>query len=230
MSRRSPGPASRSGAASHQIFLLSPANCSGQRARMLMSERATFDLADRLRSPHGAPLGEVFSFMSGLYFRGKLTYAMRFASSPDQSCPGLRSGVFVITPAAGLLPPEIHVTPEVIEVFAAVDVRADNPRYREPLESSAHQVAARAGPSCRIVLLGSIASSKYIEVLMRVFGDRLYFPVDFVGRGDMSRGGLMLRAVAADRELEYVPVEGALRHGQRPPKLEPLRRGAQSAR
>ena len=30
----------------------------------------------------GAPIGEVFSFLSSLYFRGKLTYAQRFAAPP----------------------------------------------------------------------------------------------------------------------------------------------------
>ena len=69
------------------------------------------------------------------------------------------------------------------------------------------------------MLLGSIASGKYVEVLQPIFGDKLVFPPAFVGRGDMSRGGLMLRCVTAGLELEYVPVAGAVRHGQRPPKL-----------
>ena len=47
-----------------------------------MSDRATFDLAVRLRGPGGAALGEVFSFMSGLYFRGKLAYARTFPAPP----------------------------------------------------------------------------------------------------------------------------------------------------
>jgi hypothetical protein len=74
-----------------------------------------------------------------------------------------------------------------------------------------------------VVLLGSIASPKYVDLLLPVFGEKLMFPPDFVGRGDMSRGGLMLRCVAADTELEYTPVAGAIRHGRRPPKLEPIR-------
>jgi hypothetical protein len=79
------------------------------------------------------------------------------------------------------------------------------------------------------VLLGSIASGKYADVLLEVFGTRLKFPVSFVGRGDMSRGGLMLRCVAAGQELEYVPVAGAVRHGPRPPRLTPSRRLAPGA-
>jgi hypothetical protein len=75
-----------------------------------------------------------------------------------------------------------------------------------------------------VVLLGSIASPKYVDVLSNIFDRRLVFPTAFVGRGDMSRGGLLLRSVTAGRELEYAPLIGAVRHGPRPPKLEPLRR------
>jgi hypothetical protein len=75
---------------------------------------------------------------------------------------------------------------------------------------------------CQIVLLGSIASGKYVDILGRVFGERLVFPADFVGRGDMSRGGLMLRRVREGRELDYTPVLTAVRRGPRPPKLPRL--------
>ena len=80
-----------------RIFLLSPAHCGGLRAQMVLSERASFALALRVRVGTGAPLGEVFSFLSGLYFRGKLAYARAFASPSDG-----RAGVFVITPTDGL--------------------------------------------------------------------------------------------------------------------------------
>jgi len=36
----------------------------------------------------------------------------------------------------------------------------------------------------------------YVGALAAAFGDRLRFPVEFVGRGDMSRGGLLLRSGA----------------------------------
>jgi hypothetical protein len=205
------------------VFLLSPANCGGIRARMITSERATFDLAGRLRSPAGAPLGEVFSFMSGLYFRGKLAYANAFARVPDGAGEVAGRGVFVITPNAGLRSPDTHVSLAAIHAFAGVDVSLDNPKYRRPLERSARALAAELGPECPVVLLGSIASSKYVDVLQNIFGDRLLFPEAFVGRGDMSRGGLLLRCVAGGEELAYVPVAGAVRHGSRPPKLIPLR-------
>jgi hypothetical protein len=58
-----------------------------------------------------------------------------------------------------------------------------------------------------------------VDVLLEALGDRLLFPSEFVGRGDMSRGGLMLRCVRENRELEYAPVAGATRHGKRPPRL-----------
>jgi hypothetical protein len=187
-----------------------------------MSERATFDLAVRLRGRHGAPLGELFSFMSGLYFRGKLTYARAFARPVDPTSSVSGGGVFVITPSAGLRTPETLVTLAGIRAFAGVEVDVENPKYRKPLERSARVLSADVGPDCDVVLLGSIASSKYINVLLDIFSDRLLFPADFVGRGDMSRGGLMLRCVTSGEELKYVPIAGAVRHGQRPPRLQPL--------
>jgi hypothetical protein len=207
----------------HRIFLLSPANCGGVRGRMVMSDRATFPLAARLRTAEGAPLGDVFSFLSGLYFRGKVTYARRFASPPDPESPISGAGVYVITPTAGLRAPDTLVTIDALRAFASVDVDASNPKYRRPLERSARAIAADLG-DCDVVLLGSIASSKYVEVLQDIFAERLLFPVDFVGRGDMSRGGLLLRSVSAAQELEYVPVAGAIRRGQRPPRLDPATR------
>jgi len=206
-----------------RVFLLSPANCGGRRASMVMSDRAHFNLALRLRDD-GAPLGEVFSFMSGLYFRGKLAYARAFARPPEADSPLVGSGIFVVTPTAGLRSPDTIVSREALRAFAGVEVSADNARYRLPLESSATQLRGEIGPDCDVVLLGSIASGKYVDVLDAVFGDRLMFPADFVGRGDMSRGGLMLRSAASLEELAYVPVRGAVRHGKRPPRLTPIKR------
>jgi hypothetical protein len=206
-----------------KVFLLSPANCAGNRARIVMSERASFDLAVRLRRREGAPIGEVFAFMSGLYFRGKLAYGRAFAQPPDPLSPLSGAGVFVITPTAGLRPVDTAVTIDALRAFAGVDVAADNPKYRKPLETSARALEADLGPDCDVVLLGSIASPKYVDVLQAIFGTRLLFPADFVGRGDMSRGGLLLRCVSAGEELRYIPVAGAVRNGQRPPKLAPLK-------
>ena len=207
-----------------RIFLLSPANCGGRRAQMVMSPKATFALAARLRSAEGAPLGDLFSFMSGLYFRGKLAYARRFARplEPDHAVVG--SGIHVITANAGLRSPDTLVTLAAVAAFGKGDIDADNVKYRRPLESSARALLAEIGSDCDVVLLGSIASPKYVEVLTAIFGTRLQFPTAFVGRGDMSRGGLLLRHASAGVELDYVPVLGASLHGARPPKLRPLAR------
>jgi hypothetical protein len=195
---------------SPRVFLLSPAHCGGERAGLLFSPRASFDLARRLRA-EGATLGEVFTFCSGLYFRGKLAYAERFGVP------------LVITPHAGLRPADERVTLAVLRIAARVDIHAANPRYRRPLLASARAIASTLGADAPVTLLGSIASDKYVGVLLDVFGERLTFPAPFVGRGDMSRGGLLLRSVRAGVELDYVPVAGAVRHGPRPARLTPAR-------
>lgn len=206
-----------------RVFLLSPANCSGTRAKQVLSPNAQFELASALRSRRGAMLGDVFAFISGLYFRGKLTYAMRFADPPDRDNPVVGLGVHVITPNAGLRGPDVYVSHKAVRAFADGDVHQDNAEYRRPLERSARALLDEVGADCEVVLLGSVASPKYVDVLTDIFGDRLTFPVDFVGRGDMSRGGLLLRKAREGVELPYVPVIGATLHGQRPPKLPPLR-------
>ncbi len=209
-----------------RVFLLSPANCSGRRATQILSPCATFDLAERLRSSEGAALGDVFAFVSGLYFRGKLTYARRFASPPDPDYPG----VHIITPNSGLRTPDTPITQTALRAFAGADVHPDNAAYRKPLEQSARLLERDVGTDCEVVLLGSIASPKYVGILLEIFGGRLGFPVAFVGRGDMSRGGLLLRTAADGTELEYAPIAGAVVHGRRPPKLPPLARSTATLR
>ena len=195
-----------------RLFLLSPAHAGGKRARLLLNDNASFALAERLRAADGVPLGEAFSFVSGLYFRGKVTYARRFARPPAG-----RPGVYVITASRGLVPEETRVGPEDLREFAGVDIHSGDPRYRAPLERDLAGLLAIRG--AEIVLLGSIATGKYVDVLLEMAGERLLFPVEFVGRGDMSRGGLLLRAARAGTELEYAPVAGAVRRGPRPAKL-----------
>jgi hypothetical protein len=202
----------------NRLFLLSPAHCGGERAQLVVSERAGFDLARRLRTPPGATLGEVFSFLSGLYFRGKLAYARAFARPPD-----CLPGVYVITPTDGLQLAEEPVDLDGLRRFAAVDIRADDARYRRPLVRDARRLAHAINAECEVVLLGSVASSKYLDLLFAAFGERLRFPAAFIGRGDMSRGGLLLRCVRAGMELDYIGVSGAARRGARPPRLAPLR-------
>ena len=208
--------------ASPRVFLLSPANCRGSRGRLIVSPRADFALARQLRSSEGAPLGELFSFVSGLYFRAKLAYARRFARPPDPVDPVTAGGVLIITPNAGLRAADIPVTFESFLAFARVDIDLKTAAYRSPLEQGAHALRSAIGPDCEVVLLGSIASGKYVDLLLPIFSRHLLFPLHFVGRGDMSRGGLMLRRVAADLELECVPLADAERRGARQPRLEPL--------
>jgi hypothetical protein len=119
--------------------------------------------------------------------------------------------------------PDTMLTVDAVRAFATTDIDVANDIYRTPLEQSARAVAAES-QACQVILLGSVASPKYVDVLLKVFGDRLCFPAAFVGRGDMSRGGLLLRQVASGAELEYVPVAGSVRTGKRPPKLAPLAR------
>jgi hypothetical protein len=164
-------------------------------------------LAQQLRG-EGAPLGEVFSFISGLYFRGKLAYARAYAD-PPAGVPG----ILVITAARGLVSPDKVVTLEELCEISSVPVAATESRYRIPLERDARALSAAMGEDCEAVLLGSIATPKYVEPLSGLFGARLMFPSEFVGRGDMSRGGLLLRCVREGSQLQYSRVEEG--HGQR---------------
>jgi hypothetical protein len=201
----------------NRIFLLSPAYAGGARARMIMNDRAQFELAQRLRTT-GATVAEVFTFLSGLYFRGKIAYARAFGCHTTGICSAL-----VITPTRGLIDADTPMTVHDLREFAAVDIEEDDPRYRKPLERDVRRLARNLPPDGEVILLGSVATGKYVDVLVAHLGERLCFPADFVGRGDMSRGGLLLRSAADREELRYIAVVGAIRKGKRPPKLTPRR-------
>jgi hypothetical protein len=202
----------------NRVFLLSPAYAGGERARMILSERAQFDLARKLRAKQGVPIAEVFTFLSGLYFRGKIAYANAFA----RPVRGI-AGVFVITPTRGLVDATTRISLDDLHEFATVDIHENDLRYRAPLERDAQRLGKKLSAGSDVVLLGSIATGKYVDVLLANFGERLRFPSDFVGRGDMSRGGLMLRCAQDRQELNYMSVAGAVLNGKRPPKLVPRR-------
>ena len=202
----------------HRIFLLSPANVVGRRAQMLLNTTAPFELARRLHTGGTVTLGEAFSFMSGLYFRGKLAYARAFTHPPE----GL-PGVYVITSNRGLLSVDTVITAKELGSFSAAPIDAQNKAYSEPLVRTALTLANASPHDCSIVLLGSVASGKYTDHLLPIFGRNLQFPSEFVGRGDMSRGGLLLRSAAANQMLNHVPIAGALLKGKRPPKLIPVK-------
>ncbi|MGB8170479.1 MAG: hypothetical protein WCF18_23450 [Chthoniobacteraceae bacterium] len=161
---------------------------------MLTRPGASFELARQVQIG-AATLGDVFAFCSGLYFRGKLTYSRHFAAP---------SAVLIITPSRGLLPAETTVGTRDLAEFAGVPVDSAEPRFTGPLAATALALAGLS--DSEIILLGSVATGKYLDTLRPIFGDRLLFPAEFASRGDMSRGALLLRAVLAGQELRYVPV------------------------
>jgi hypothetical protein len=186
------------------VFLLSPANLGGARAAQLLAPEARFETAVRYRSAEGVPIAEAFSFVSSLYFRGKIAYARRFAAGAEDE------GILVIAPGVGLVPPDWRLTPErLARLRTPVDLAS--PEYCGPLSDHARQLRAALPEAGRVVLLGSVATGKYVDLLRPVFGDRLLFPRDFAGMGDMQRGALMLRAAREGKELEYVTLD-APRH------------------
>jgi hypothetical protein len=198
------------------VFLLSPAFCGGRRASILLNPKSEAVSTREFRSGQMS-LGRAFAFMSGLYFRGKLSYAQRFGEA------------LVITPTRGLQDPELPFSLALLREFAVGDVSLDNPEYRSALERDVIALAGRIGRKTPVVLLGSVASGKYVDVLLPILGDRLRYPIAFIGRGDMSRGGLLLRSAASGDELEYGPLTAGVRpRGPRPPKLDPSTRVAVS--
>ncbi|MBI4501387.1 MAG: hypothetical protein HY700_09525 [Gemmatimonadetes bacterium] len=201
----------------HRIFLLSPANCSGRRASYLLRKDGASELARRLRSGEGATIGEVFTFMSGLYFRGKLAYAAAF-TNPPPSCLGVQ----VIVPGSGLRPAEERIEIDALREIARVPVDLEEQRYARPLRRDASALAGQLGEGTEVVLLGSVATRKYIEPLSEGLGDWLRFPEEFIGRGDMSRGGLMLKCVRAGRELTYIRIGEQELRGRRAVKIAEL--------
>lgn len=190
------------------VFLLSPANLGGLRAKQLMSPRAKFEAAQLYQSPEGVPIALAFAFMSALYFRGKITYALHFAEP---------SNVYVIAPGFGLVPPDWRITRERMKVLQRTEVDVRKRNYRQPLERDAKALAASLPDGAQIVLLGSVASGKYVDILWPIFGERLVFPSMFAGLGDMSRGGLLLRAARANRELEYTSLSAPRRKASKDP-------------
>jgi hypothetical protein len=188
-----------------RLFLLSPASLNGLRAKQLTSPRAKFALAQRYRSEQGVEIGDAFAFMSALYFRGKIAYARRFAV-PSPAIGG--DGIFVITPGYGLVSPDWRITEERMKRMRKIDVDAATRSYVKPLREHALLLARVLEPEDEVVLLGSVATGKYVDVLWPILGSRLRFPAAFAGLGDMARGGLMLRAARAGKELEYRTLDG----------------------
>ena len=182
---------------SGKVFLLSPASTSGLRAKQLMSPRAQFPTALRYQAGE-VMIAEAFAFMSALYFRGKIAYALHFGG-PENS--------YVIAPGFGLVPPTWTLDEARMKKMSRTDVDVKDRTYVKTLRDTATKLAKSIDDDAEVVLLGSVASGKYVDILLPIFGERLRFPHAFAGLGDMSRGGLMLRAVRANCELEYVTLD-----------------------
>ena len=182
----------------NRVFVLSPANCNGLRARWVLKKNSRSELARRLRGD-GAPLGEVFSFLSALYFRGKLAYAQAYAHPPS-NCPG----IMIITPTAGLVPHDTVIRVSTLRGFSRGRIHVKNRSYCSLLQRTAKKLAIRLGTDCELVLLGSLATGKYLDILEPIYGSRLRVPEEFIGLGDMSRGGLLLRCVRESQQLNYI--------------------------
>jgi hypothetical protein len=194
----------------HRIFLLSPANLKGVRGQRLLNSPTRSELGNRLRA-QGASVAELFCHTSSLYFRGKLAYARFFARTP----PGFE-GCYVITSSRGLLTPDSVVDIETARDLASGgDIDLEDDRYRIPLRRDAAALAKALPESCQVVLMGSVATEKYVTPLSEVFGGRLLFPSAFAGRGDMSRGGLLLRCIRENQELAYSSARANGRKGRR---------------
>jgi hypothetical protein len=193
---------------SSSIFLISPANMSGVRGARLLCETGTGDIHTRLKG-EGVELGEVFTHVSSLYFRGKLEYGNAFGGTLSGS-----SGAYIITPNAGLMSPKTKVRLEELRAICNTEINAGNEQFCRPLESDIRRLREKCEGS-RFVLLGSIATPKYVEPLMRVLEGDLFYPSAFAGLGDMSRGALLLQCVRTQVELDYTRYGPAARRNKR---------------
>jgi hypothetical protein len=193
-----------------KIFLLSPANLKGIRGQKLLDPDLNSELGARLRR-QGVPLAELFCYASSLYFRGKLAYAQLFSRPPA----GIQ-GFFIITSSRGLLAPDTVVDiAKAKDLASGAEIDLEDDRYRIPLRRDAEGLEKELLEGCQVVLLGSVATEKYLTPLKEVFGRRLLFPAAFLGRGVMSRGALLLRCVRENQELAYSSAEVNGRKGRR---------------
>lgn len=178
------------------LFLLSPANLGGERARLLTSAQARFPAAARYRQG-GLTIGEAFAWISSLYFRAKLHYARRFGSLATGSA------VLVIAPGFGLVPEDWPLSSDRWRRLRRVPVDPRRPAFRRPLATACDELRQRLSADDRIVFLGGLSAERYLSVLGPALGPHLLIPRDFVSRGQMQRGSLLLRAIRDDEELVY---------------------------
>ena len=185
-----------------RVFLLSPARLDGERARLLFRPVTAFPLAAALRSKEGAPIGEVFRFLSGLYFRGKLAYAEAFARPPKKS-----DGVLVITTNRGLLPASTRVRVDDLARFAETDIHHTSDAFRGPLARDAETLARALGARGELVLLGSIATMllglalSLLPSLALIVVGLVVFTTGFFGAHSIALGLVSRRAHPGSRSL-----------------------------
>lgn len=110
----------------------------------------------------------------------------------------------MIVPGLGLRSADTPIDLDGLCGVGRIPVDLDEPRYAGPLRRDAAQLAGGLGPGDVAVLLGSLATPKYVEPLLDAFDDRLRVPEEFVGLGSMSRGSLLLRRAEQGRELTYI--------------------------
>jgi hypothetical protein len=183
-----------------RIFLLSPATAHGAKGKTLLEAEPRTPAARRFRE-EGMAVGDVFRYLSGLYFNGKLTYA-RTLGAPPSGLEGMEA--LVISMTDGLLAPEMPVGPEELRRYAAAERGSE--AGRRALEEDARALASEVGDECDVVLLGALATGKYTDALLPVFGERLLYPRALLGLGQLDRGALLFRCVRAGTELDYAPV------------------------
>jgi hypothetical protein len=191
-----------------KVFVISPATAHGPRALSLRRPDSNSTLARQLRED-GVPLGDVFSSLSGLYFRGKLEYARAFAHAPAAET----GGVYIITMTDGLVSPDARISVQDLERYALCGEGAA--AAVSALEGTARALLQRIGSEGDVVLLGSVGTGKYTDLLTPIFGERLLFPRDVLHIGQLARGALFLTRAREHRELEYIRVADIIRAGGR---------------
>ena len=187
------------------------------RGLRLIDGSSASSLAQQLQTESGAPLCEVFAFLSSLYFRGKLAYARAFARPPHAM-----RGVFIVTPGAGLCTKR-RLSPRRPRRVCGGRGRSRNPHFVAPLLRDVQALVASAS-STRASCCSAASLRQVRRAAAAGVRERLLFPADFVGRGDMSRGGLCCAPRAKASELDYLPVLGATRHGPRAARLPRIAR------
>jgi hypothetical protein len=191
-----------------KVFVISPATAHGPRALSLRRPDSHSTLARQLKE-EGVPLGDVFTFLSGLYFRGKLEYARAFAHPPGDE----GGGVYIITMTDGLVSPDARISVQDLERYALCP--EGTAAAMSTLEATARAVLKHIGSEGDVILLGSVGTGKYTNLLAPIFGERLLFPRDVLHIGQLARGALFLNRARERRELEYIPVAEIIRAGRR---------------